>query len=70
MCLVFSGVNICVLGVFSVSFCVFQGLAVHDLIIQFGSVTKSNFEGLQTIGRVVQHSRDVSHLIHCIQVVC
>ena len=37
-----------------------QGLAVGDLIIQFGSVKKSNFQGLQSIGQVVQHSEGVS----------
>ena len=41
------------------------GLEVNDLIIQFGSITLSNFQGLQTIGTIVQHSKGRGDLCRC-----
>ncbi|XP_064609741.1 26S proteasome non-ATPase regulatory subunit 9-like [Liolophura sinensis] len=32
------------------------GLEVNDLLIEFGSITAENFQNLQNIGKVVQHS--------------
>jgi hypothetical protein len=37
-----------------------QGLKVGDSVVQFGSLTAENFQGLQNIATVVQHSIDVS----------
>ena len=38
-----------------------QGLMVDDKVIQFGSVTADNFQGLQNIAAIVQHSIGVSN---------
>ena len=40
--------------------CLLQGLEVVDEIVKFGSITSENFQGLQGIGAVVQHSKGVS----------
>lgn len=37
-----------------------QGLKVGDHILKFGSITSDNFNDLQDIASVVQHSRGVS----------
>ena len=37
-----------------------QGLAVGDEVLEFGSVTATNFKTLQQIGEIVQHSLGVS----------
>src|SRR4029434_4595081 len=37
-----------------------QGLRVEDEIIEFGSVNPGNFQNLQNIASVVQHSEGVS----------
>lgn len=39
---------------------IFQGLQVGDEVIEFGSVTAGNFQNLQNIASVVQHSEGVS----------
>lgn len=39
----------------------FQGLRVGDEIIEFGSVNTRNFQNLQNIAAVVQHSEGVSY---------
>ena len=39
------------------------GLEVNDLIMRFGSVTLTNFAGLQTISSVVQHSKGEEVLV-------
>ena len=38
-----------------------QGLMVDDKVILFGSVTADNFQGLQNIAAIVQHSIGVSN---------
>lgn len=40
----------------------FQGLQVGDEVIEFGSVTAGNFQNLQNIASVVQHSEGVRNL--------
>lgn len=40
-----------------------QGLRVGDEVIEFGSVNVGNFQNLQNIASVVQHSEGVIHLI-------
>ena len=40
-----------------------QGLRVGDIIVEFGSVTTSNFTNLQEIAAVVQHSKEVRPLL-------
>ena len=37
----------------------FQGLNVGDEILKFGSLTVQNFQGMQNLAAVVQHSKDV-----------
>lgn len=37
-----------------------QGLQVDDEIVEFGSVNVNNFQSLQNIATVVQHSEGVS----------
>ena len=37
---------------------------VDDKVIQFGSVTADNFQGLQNIATIVQHSIGVSNKFH------
>ena len=37
-----------------------QGLEVGDEILEFGSLTFDNFQGMQNLATVVQHSKDVS----------
>lgn len=37
-----------------------QGLQVDDEIVEFGSVNTQNFQSLQNVGTVVQHSEGVS----------
>lgn len=39
----------------------FQGLRVGDEVIEFGSVNTGNFQNLQNIAAVVQHSEGVSY---------
>lgn len=39
-----------------------QGLHVGDVVVEFGSVTTSNFSNLQEIATVVQHSKEVGLL--------
>ena len=41
-----------------------QGLHVGDTIVEFGSVTSSNFTSLQEIATVVQHSNEVGVADH------
>ena len=41
-----------------------QGLRVGDTIVEFGSVTSSNFTSLQEIATVVQHSNEVGVADH------
>ena len=40
-----------------------QGLRVGDVVVEFGSVTTSNFSNLQEIATVVQHSKEVGLLL-------
>ena len=37
---------------------------VDDKVIQFGSVTADNFQGLQNIAAIIQHSIGVSRKFH------
>lgn len=43
-----------------------KGLRVGDEIVEFGSVNTENFQNLQNIASVVQHSEGVSHWHSCI----
>lgn len=43
----------------------FQGLQVGDEVIEFGSVTTGNFQNLQNIASVVQHSEGVRLKFKC-----
>lgn len=40
-----------------------QGFQVGDEVVQFGTVTSTNFVSLQSIAAVVQHSQNVSNLL-------
>lgn len=40
-----------------------QGLQVDDEIVEFGSVNANNFQNLQNIATVVQHSEGVSSFL-------
>lgn len=40
-----------------------QGLQVDDEIVEFGSVNVNNFQNLQNIATVVQHSEGVSSFL-------
>lgn len=40
-----------------------QGLQVDDEIVEFGSVNINNFQNLQNIATVVQHSEGVSSFL-------
>lgn len=40
-----------------------KGLRVGDEVIEFGSVNTGNFQNLQNIASVVQHSEGVIHLM-------
>lgn len=39
----------------------FQGVHIGDEVIEFGSVTAANFQNLQNIASVVQHSEGVRY---------
>jgi len=47
----------------SAPFAPFQGLQVDDEIVEFGSVNANNFQNLQNIATVVQHSEGVSSFL-------
>lgn len=47
-----------------------QGLHVGDVVVEFGSVTTSNFSNLQEIATVVQHSKEVGLLLPWIPLLC
>lgn len=40
-----------------------KGLRIGDKVIEFGSVNSGNFQNLQNIASVVQHSEGVINLI-------
>lgn len=44
-----------------------QGLQVDDEIVELGSVNVNNFQNLQNIATVVQHSEGVSSFLLCLR---
>ncbi len=41
-----------------------QGLCEGDVVCEFGSIKSDNFHSLQDIGRLVQHSQNVTTCVY------